>query len=74
MKTRRKLMLISSALSAKMMDTLPRSILPSFRRRLKQPSRGKAMRSNTCARKKRLNPKEVATYAGKRDTWLIHVP
>ena len=26
------------------------------------------------SKKKRLNPKEVATYAGKGDTWLIHVP
>jgi len=64
----------SNALSARMMDTLPRGVLPSLRTRLKQFSRGKAMRSNTCARKKRLNPKEVATYAGKGDTWLIHVP
>ena len=28
-------------------DTLPRSVLPSLRRRFKQKRRGKAMRSNT---------------------------
>jgi hypothetical protein len=35
-------------------DTLPQGVLPSLRRRLKQLMRGKAMRSNTKARKRKL--------------------
>ena len=54
MKMRRKIMLTSSASSVEVWDTLPLSVLPSLRRRLKQLMRGKAMRSNTRARKRRL--------------------
>ena len=45
MKMRRKIMLTSSASSVEVWDTLPLSVLPSLRRRLKQSMRGKAMRS-----------------------------
>jgi hypothetical protein len=55
-------------------NTLPRGVLPSLRRRFKQLMRDKTMGSNTWARKKRLNPREVDTHARKGDTWLIHVP
>ena len=65
-KTRRKLMLKSCTLSARMMDTLPRSVLPSLSRRLKQLSRGKAMRSNIWARKKRLNPNKSCYLCRER--------
>jgi hypothetical protein len=53
---------------------LPRCVSPSLRRWLKQKRRGKAMRSNTWARKRRLNQREFATHAGKGDIWSIHVP
>ena len=36
--------------------------------------RGNAMGSTTWAKKRRLNQRESATHAGKRDTWHIHVP
>ena len=43
----RKIMPTSSASSVEVHDTLPLSVLPSLRRRLKQSMRGKAMRSTT---------------------------
>ena len=73
-KMRRKCMLTSSASSVRIWDTLPRGVQPSLWRRFKQLMRGKAMRSNTWARKKRLNQREFATHVGKGDTWHIHVP
>jgi hypothetical protein len=45
------------------------NVLPSLRRRLKQLMRGKAMRSTTWAKKRRLNQRESATHARKGDTW-----
>ena len=65
MKMRRKIMLTSSASIVEVWDTLPLSVLPSLIRRLKQSMRGKAMRSTTLARKRRLNQRESATHAGK---------
>jgi hypothetical protein len=46
-KKRKRNLLTSSASNVKTWDTLPRSVLSSLRRRLKQLMRGKAMRSNT---------------------------
>ena len=62
------------ASSVEVRDTLPLSVLPSLRRRLKQSMRGKAMRSTACVRKKRLIQRGSATHAEKGDTWHIHVP
>jgi hypothetical protein len=47
MKMRRKSMLTSSASSVEIQDTLPQSVLPNLRRRLKKFMRGKAMGSTT---------------------------
>ena len=74
MKMRRKILFTSSASSVEVWDTLPLSVLPSLRRRHKQFMRGKAMRSITWAKKRRLKQRESATHAEKGDTWHIHVP